>query len=236
MCVPGVLAVEGPKFRPDAQGKDSGCDGFVEQFSAESSVNRFPLIVIVDDSEFTARQLKNFLWVVFTRSNPASDLYGVDSFTENKHWGCRGSLVIDARIKPNTPMIKNEPMPDRSFPIAYQRLIGHSFSLKMVFNSLIPSLKSTLTSIEPATIDQTIAALQMQNSAYGLPAGLAELFQSSSDNPSAAKAAMIGMSRSLAIEVAKHGITVNNVAPGWIATGSSTAAEHHADIKNHLSR
>jgi len=45
---------------------------------------------------------------------------------------------------------------------------------------------------------------------------------------SAAKAAMVGMSRSLAIEVAKYGITVNNVAPGWIATGSSTAEEHIA--------
>lgn len=109
VCVPGVLAVEGPKFRPDARGKDSGCDGFVEQFSAESSVNQFPLIVIVDDSEFTSRQLKNFLWVVFTRSDPASDLYGVDSFTDNKHWGCRGSLVIDARIKPHhaPPLIED---------------------------------------------------------------------------------------------------------------------------------
>ncbi len=42
---------------------------------------------------------------------------------------------------------------------------------------------------------------------------------------SAAKAAMVGMSRSLAIEVAKHNITVNNVAPGWIGTGSSTEEE-----------
>lgn len=99
VCIPGVLAVEGPKFRADAHGKDSSCDEFVEHFSVQSSVNRFPLIVIVDDSEFTARQLKNFLWVVFTRSNPASDVYGVDSFIENKHWGCRGSLVVDARIK-----------------------------------------------------------------------------------------------------------------------------------------
>jgi len=41
----------------------------------------------------------------------------------------------------------------------------------------------------------------------------------------AGKAAMIGMSRGLAIEVAKHGITVNNVAPGWICTGSSLEAE-----------
>ena len=37
---------------------------------------------------------------------------------------------------------------------------------------------------------------------------------------SAGKAAMVGMSRSLAIETARDGITVNNVAPGWIATAS----------------
>ena len=42
---------------------------------------------------------------------------------------------------------------------------------------------------------------------------------------SAAKAAMVGMSRSLAIEVAKYNITVNNVAPGWIGTGSSSEEE-----------
>jgi 3-oxoacyl-[acyl-carrier protein] reductase len=42
---------------------------------------------------------------------------------------------------------------------------------------------------------------------------------------SAAKAAMVGMSRSLAIEVAKYNITINNVAPGWIGTGSSTKEE-----------
>ena len=47
------------------------------------------------------RSIKNFLWVVFTRSNPAIDVDGVASFVENKHWGCRGPLVIDARTKPH---------------------------------------------------------------------------------------------------------------------------------------
>jgi len=42
---------------------------------------------------------------------------------------------------------------------------------------------------------------------------------------SAAKAAMVGMSRSLAIEVGDKGITVNNVAPGWIASGSQLPEE-----------
>lgn len=41
----------------------------------------------------------------------------------------------------------------------------------------------------------------------------------------AAKAGMVGMNMSLALEVAPFGITVNSVAPGWIATQSSTAEE-----------
>ena len=42
---------------------------------------------------------------------------------------------------------------------------------------------------------------------------------------SAAKAAMVGMSRSIAIEVGLDNITINNVAPGWIATASQLEDE-----------
>jgi 3-oxoacyl-[acyl-carrier protein] reductase len=41
----------------------------------------------------------------------------------------------------------------------------------------------------------------------------------------AAKAAMLGLTRALALEAARHGVTVNAVAPGWIATASSSDAE-----------
>jgi 3-oxoacyl-[acyl-carrier protein] reductase len=41
----------------------------------------------------------------------------------------------------------------------------------------------------------------------------------------AAKAGMVGLARSLAVDLAADGITANAVAPGWIATGSQTEDE-----------
>ena len=44
----------------------------------------------------------------------------------------------------------------------------------------------------------------------------------------AAKAAMDGMMRAVALETALDGVTINAVAPGWIATASSTESERIA--------
>ncbi len=99
VCLPGVLAIQGPPFT------DAGGEGTVERFcaavGANSPLRSFPLIVLVDDAEFVAKSLNNFLWVTFTRSNPAADIHGVGAFIQQKHWGCDGPLVIDARTKPH---------------------------------------------------------------------------------------------------------------------------------------
>lgn len=52
----------------------------------------------------------------------------------------------------------------------------------------------------------------------------------------AAKAAMDGMMRAVAIETARDGITINGVAPGWIATASSTESEKIAALHTPLGR
>ncbi|WP_316837117.1 UbiD family decarboxylase [Pedobacter nutrimenti] len=59
------------------------------------------LIVLCDDAAFTAKDINNLVWVTFTRSNPASDIDGVGSFVKDKHWGCTGPVIIDARKKPH---------------------------------------------------------------------------------------------------------------------------------------
>lgn len=53
---------------------------------------------------------------------------------------------------------------------------------------------------------------------------------------SAAKAAMDGMMRAVALETAAEGITINAVAPGWIATGSSTGPERVAALHTPVGR
>jgi 4-hydroxy-3-polyprenylbenzoate decarboxylase len=95
ICGPGILAVRGPSFAAEPKAVRRFCE------AAGPALQPFPLITVVDDSDFCARNLDAWLWVTFTRSNPAADIDGVDAFVHDKHWGCRGPVVIDARIKPH---------------------------------------------------------------------------------------------------------------------------------------
>jgi 4-hydroxy-3-polyprenylbenzoate decarboxylase len=117
LCLPGIVAVEGPRFvagsneakRNSIARGDIGrlCDSLLQQVGLN---DRLPLFVVVDDSEFTARSANNFLWVTFTRSNPAVDVHGAGATARDKHWGATGSLVIDARIKPHhAPPLEEDP-------------------------------------------------------------------------------------------------------------------------------
>ncbi|MEY4926407.1 MAG: hypothetical protein RI894_843 [Bacteroidota bacterium] len=97
----GILAISAPKVEAIETGYKQAIH-FIQTLENQSfNKNGIPLIVLCDDSEFTAANLNNFLWVTFTRSNPSHDTYGVFATTTHKHWGCKGPLVIDARIKPH---------------------------------------------------------------------------------------------------------------------------------------
>ncbi len=67
-------------------------------FLENEDLKEIGLITLVDDSKFVSNEFSNWLWVTFTRSNPANDIYGLNSEYKNKHFSC-SIPIIDARIK-----------------------------------------------------------------------------------------------------------------------------------------
>jgi len=90
-----------------------------------------PLVVLVDDIEFCVDDWSNFLWLTFTRSNPATDIYGASSFIIDKHWGTKGPLVIDARFKPHNapPLIESKSVNQR-----VDQIVENHPELNQIFN------------------------------------------------------------------------------------------------------
>lgn len=88
-------------------------------------LNGVALIVVCDNSDFCAQSINNFVWITFTRSNPSHDIYGVNSFTQHKHWGCTGPLIIDARKKPfHAPDLILDPAIEKQVDALFSK--GHS--------------------------------------------------------------------------------------------------------------
>jgi len=81
----------------------------------------------------------------------------------------------------------------------------------------------------------------MENMGYGRIVNTSSVTGPIVSNPgeaaySAAKAGIVGMSRAIAIESAKKGVTVNCVLPGWIATASQTEAEAQGGANTPIGR
>jgi len=109
VVLPGILAISGPKYLDEKTAKKD-----IDTLT-NHQLEGFPLILLTDDSNFVAKTLNNFLWTTFTRSNPSHNIHGIDSFIETKHWGCRGSLIIDSRIKPhNAPPLVKDPVIEKN--------------------------------------------------------------------------------------------------------------------------
>ncbi len=101
LVMPGVIALQAPAFinYTEAKVEFTKLDGQLN--SNLTSLEGFPFIIICDDANFLSENINNFLWTTFTRSNPSHDIQGIGTFYNNKHWGCNGPLVIDARSKPH---------------------------------------------------------------------------------------------------------------------------------------
>ncbi|WP_443946703.1 UbiD family decarboxylase [Pedobacter sp. AW1-32] len=99
VAMPGVLVLKAEAY--SSAEKTAAEIAALNISLIDQDLSGLPLIVLADDAAFTAENMDNLVWVTFTRSNPAADIYGINDFTINKHWGCKGSLIIDARKKPH---------------------------------------------------------------------------------------------------------------------------------------
>lgn len=129
IVIPGVVAMQYKSFsnyenaRQEMNDLSEKLFDIQDYWETEGDLKReIPMIIICDDASFVAAELNNFLWVTFTRCNPSHDIYGVQAFNHNKHWGCNGPIILDARIKPHhAPVLEKNPDVEKSIDKLFQK-------------------------------------------------------------------------------------------------------------------
>lgn len=96
----GVMMVNFKNFNTHKTAREEVGD-FCQELLKLNEIKHIAQIVLYDDFKLGTDILKDYLWVTYTRSNPSHDIYGFKENTENKHWGCEGPMIIDARKKPH---------------------------------------------------------------------------------------------------------------------------------------
>jgi 4-hydroxybenzoate decarboxylase subunit C len=88
--IPGVLVIQGNKYNPK--------DNLANELLKEESINGFQFVFLVDDSIDATKSDHDFLWNIFTRFEPAGDIYGHYEIIRN-HISYNSPIVVDARLK-----------------------------------------------------------------------------------------------------------------------------------------
>jgi UbiD family decarboxylase len=95
--VPGALAVSGPAYQKD--------DGVAQALTRETALKDFPLVFLLDDAQAAVASSEDFIWHVFTRFEPAADIYAAAQTVNRFHIGLTPPVVIDCRLKPWYPKV-----------------------------------------------------------------------------------------------------------------------------------
>ncbi|WP_173475374.1 UbiD family decarboxylase [Fibrobacter succinogenes] len=100
IVMPGVILLESSATF-DASSKAEHFANLKAALARWEFRENYPWISIIDEGALNADNiLSDFLWLTFTRSDPAQDIYGLDESICDKHWKCKAPLIIDARVKP----------------------------------------------------------------------------------------------------------------------------------------
>jgi 4-hydroxy-3-polyprenylbenzoate decarboxylase len=100
IVMPGVILLESSETFDASSNAEHFADLKAALVRWEFREN-YPWVSVIDEGTLsTDNVLSNFLWLTFTRSDPAQDIYGLDETICDKHWKCQAPLIIDARVKP----------------------------------------------------------------------------------------------------------------------------------------
>lgn len=116
LLMDGVVAVSLSSFTnyTNARSEIKTLTGWIE--ARKNEFEGIVQIILYDDFNFgtSTNNLNDYLWITYTRSNPSHDIYGVGESIENKHWGCTGPMIVDARKKPHhAPELKINPATEK---------------------------------------------------------------------------------------------------------------------------
>jgi UbiD family decarboxylase len=92
---PGCLVVQGPRYEDEP--------GAAPRLVQADALGPWPLVVLVDDAESTARSSMDFLWTTFTRFEPAADIHARTQELIRHQPSYTPPIAIDARFKPTYP-------------------------------------------------------------------------------------------------------------------------------------
>lgn len=94
---PGALVVSGSGFQEN--------DLLATQLANENAIKDWPIVFLVDDAIAATKTSEDFVWHIFTRFEPAADIYAKNIDAKRFHFSLTPPVVIDCRMKPWYPKV-----------------------------------------------------------------------------------------------------------------------------------
>jgi 3-polyprenyl-4-hydroxybenzoate decarboxylase len=88
----GTLVVEGNPYSENTN--------LAKQLSESDELKEWPIIILVDNCDEATSSMKEFLWSIFTRFEPAADIHARTASVNRFHVGLEPPVTIDCRMKP----------------------------------------------------------------------------------------------------------------------------------------
>ncbi len=90
--LPGTLVIEGVPYIENIT--------LAKEISEFAALQEWPVIILVDNSAEATTSTQDFLWTIFTRFEPAADIYARSTSVHRFHVGLHPPVVFDCRMKP----------------------------------------------------------------------------------------------------------------------------------------